>query len=291
MSWKSLCVRAAMVGIGLMAMVSAASAQTRVKVTSDQTSIWSPSMLTIAAIVSLGTELEVVSQRGNWYEVILPPMPFLPSRIRAERRTGFVAMTRVVVIESAPLEPADASSSAAAETRGGFRAFRHVGYGRFRATDAFSAFLGQSSGVWWGGGGAYTFASGAFIEASVDRFRETGVRPDAGLPETVTATPMTATLGYRLGRRALTPYAGGGIGRYFFTEESRLPGAPESLSRSFTSYHALGGLDWHVSGLFGTGVEIQYAHVPNALEDGFAAAFDERHLGGVNVRVKFFVGR
>jgi hypothetical protein len=46
-----------------------------------------------------------------------------------------------------------------------------------------------------------------------------------------------------------------------------------------------------VGGLFGTGVEVQYAHVPNALEDGFAAAFDERHLGGVNVRVKFFVGR
>jgi hypothetical protein len=304
--------RTALVALALLAISSDVLAQTRVRVIRDQTGIWSTTLLTIATVVAAGTELEVVSQRGLWYEVLLPSPGI------TERRTGFIAVSQVEAVD--PGEPApptyavpsqrpssgQASRPPTAPRRdlsgspvaGGFRAFGQAAYGQFLAKETFAAVLGQAEGLWWGGGAAYIFPNGTYIEGSLERFRAIGERVfvfedhvfPLGLSDTVTVMPLTVTLGYRRGQGALTPYIGVGIGRYFFKEESELAEPSENVSESFTGYHGLVGLEWR-SGLFGTAVEAQYAHVPDALDGGLATAFDEHNLGGMNVRVKVFVGR
>jgi hypothetical protein len=183
--------------------------------------------------------------------------------------------------------------------RHGLRGFALAGYGRFLATDTFATVLGKSEGLWWGGGGAYLFANGAFAQATVERFQRTGERVFVfedevfrlGLTNEVAVTPVMIALGYRTNRDSLTPYVATGIGRYFFRETSDFAEADENVRESFTSYQVLGGVEWRWHGLLGTAVEVQYAHVPGALKGGLATAFDEQNLGGFKVVGKLLVGR
>ena len=73
------------IGAGCLLVGVAASAQTRVKVIQDQTVIWDPGFTIVITTVQAGTELEVVGQRGTWYEVVLP------IRSVSGQTTGFVA--------------------------------------------------------------------------------------------------------------------------------------------------------------------------------------------------------
>jgi opacity protein-like surface antigen len=174
-----------------------------------------------------------------------------------------------------------------------------VGYGWFDAHHSFDASLGHPGGVWFGGGVEYRMSNGLFVQGSIARFRRTGERVFAfggqvfrlGVPDTFTITPVALTAGFRFRPRGTVPYAGGGIGRYFYGEEFKFADPSENIHRQFTSYHALAGIEWRASSRVGTAVEVQYTHVPNDLTNGLGDLFNEHDLGGVQARVKFLFGK
>jgi hypothetical protein len=167
------------------------------------------------------------------------------------------------------------------------------------AHKAFKAVLSQPGGVLFGAGGQFRWKNRIVIEGSVERFHHTGERVfvtdtgdvfKLGIPDTITMIPLTFTVAYRLSHHASAPYVGGGVGRYFFKEQSAFADASENIDQQFTSYHVRGGYEWQ-NGIVSTAFELQYTHVPNALESGAAAAFNEHNLGGVQVLVKVLVGK
>ena len=290
-------------GAILLISAATASAQTRVKVTQDQTVIWDASFAIVAGTVQAGTELEVVGQRGTWYEVVLP------FRSTSGRTTGFVASTKVEVVPGSGPLPAETEGPAARRAPGqtsaqpsaapgsGARAFVQVGYARFLAEQSFKATLNQYGGVVYGGGAEYHTAGGGFIQIAAEQLKETGERVfvsngnvfKLGIPDTITVIPLTVTAGYRSQRNGIAPYLGGGIGRYFFREESEFADPSENVKEQYTGYHVLGGIETSGS-WFGAAFEVEYSHVPKAFTGGTAAAFDEHNLGAVRVRVKVLFG-
>src|SRR4051794_32049169 len=81
----------------LMLWTAVAFGQSRVRVTSDRTIIWTSDFLTVATHVDRGAELEVVGRRANWYEVVVPID-------NGRRITGFIADVNVESIDVS-LEP------------------------------------------------------------------------------------------------------------------------------------------------------------------------------------------
>lgn len=79
----------------LASTVSAQVTPTRVRVTSDQATIWRPGFTTIATLASRDEVLEVVAVRGDWYEVVLPAGG--PSG-----NTGFILARQVEPLDGAP---------------------------------------------------------------------------------------------------------------------------------------------------------------------------------------------
>jgi opacity protein-like surface antigen len=112
-----------------------------------------------------------------------------------------------------------------------------------------------------------------------------------GIEDKITAIPLLLTAGYRFNTGFGAPYAGGGIGRYLFKEESEFAEAAENVDEQFTSYHALGGMEWPIGQGLAAGAEVQYLWVPDALDGALATAFDEHDLGGIQFRVRLTVGR
>jgi len=111
-----------------------------------------------------------------------------------------------------------------------------------------------------------------------------------GIPDTITIIPVAFTVAYRLSSRSSGPYVGGGVGRYFYKEESAFADPSENVDGQFTSYHVRGGYEWQ-NGILSTAFELQYTHVPNSLDGGAAALFNEHNLGGVQAVVKVLVGK
>lgn len=88
------------------------------------------------------------------------------------------------------------------------------------------------------------------------------------------------------------PYVGGGIGIVKYKETSEFAGAGDNVDDSFTSYHALGGLEIPLWKWLGAAVEANYRWVPDALGKGGASQeFGEEDLGGPSVRFKLTIGR
>jgi hypothetical protein len=290
--------------LGLALIPLQANAQTTVRVSRDQTTIWRAGFSIVASVVQAGTILEVVGRRDNWYEVIVPGGPGAPPG------TGFIAANRVEMVSGAGREPRAPGQSGARVgarrapprptlARRGVRGFADLGYGRFAAHKSFDAVLARSGGPWYGGGAEFRSGPWAF-EGSVERFEQTGERAFVldervfrlGIPDTITIVPIAGTIGYR---RPFTPawsvLAGVGAGRYLYREASTVAAVTETFSRPSTSYHLRANVEWHRRGLVATAAEIQYTFVPRALSGGVAASFDEHDLGGVQVRLKVLVGR
>ena len=101
-------------------------------------------------------------------------------------------------------KPATAAKPAAQRHQGELmiRGFGHYGGTLFTANDSFDAVFDSSFGMSYGGGGQVVFGNGLFVQGSVERFQDTGVRiivSDAEVFRTdienkVTVTPI---LGYR----------------------------------------------------------------------------------------------
>lgn len=186
----------------------------------------------------------------------------------------------------------------------GFRGFGGVGGTRFAAADSFDAVLGTHNGVVFGGGVEAIVARDFFVNVRASRFQKDGTRVfvlndqvfDLNIPTTVRVTPIEISGGYRfkVGRRQVVPYAGGGIGWYRYSETSDFAASDENVSETHTGYHVLGGAEYRLSRLFGVGGEAEWATVPNALGQNpgsVSASFDETNLGGLTFSVKFIVGR
>jgi hypothetical protein len=283
--------------------VSSAFAQSRVRVLEDQTTIWRPGFTIVAEVVRAGTVLDVVARTDAWYEVALP---------RRGAATGFIAVSTVEALDTDTSDPAErtapprpsrqvrASAGQADAPRMAIRGFVQAGYGWLAADQSFKAVFGQSSGGWFGGGAEVRFRNGLFVQASADRFRQHGTRVfvsdgtvyDLGIDETITIVPVLGTLGYRtsVGRDNLFVYAGGGAGRDFYKEYSPIGGEDDQVELWKTSYHALAGLELR-GRLASTAVEVQYTRVPDALNGGVSAVYDEHDLGGLQLRVKLLLGR
>jgi opacity protein-like surface antigen len=186
----------------------------------------------------------------------------------------------------------------------GFRGFGDVGGTRFTASQSFDALLGTHSGFEFGGGVETVLPSGIFVNLRASRFQKDGTRVfvlndevfDLGIPTTVKVTPVQVTGGYRfkVGRRTIVPYLGGGVGWFRYSETSEFAEAGEDVSDTFTGYHFLGGAEWRMSRSIGVSGEAEWSTVPDALgqnPSGASAAFNETDLGGVTFRVKIVVGR
>ena len=293
-------MRVACIAAIILGAASIAAAQTTVRVTRDQATIWRPGFTTLAGIVKSGALLTVVGRRGEWYEVVIP------GQADGSGPTGFILATQVELVEgtppssspaprSSPQAPDAERSSSAIRVRG----FGQIGYSRFAAHKSFDAILGRAGGAFFGGGGEVRHRSGLFGAATISRFTSSGERVfvsdgqvfKLGIPVTVAMTPVTATGGWRFLRRTATPYVGGGVGTYSFTESSKFADESENVKKRFISYHALGGVEFRNNWL-ATAFEVQYTRTPNSIGvGGVSAEFGERDLGGIEARIKILFGR
>lgn len=301
---------AALLGLCLLLVAKDAAAQRTVRVKQDHTTIWRPGFRQVADVVKAGTVLDVRRRDGRWFEVTLPT----PDRFGS---TGMVPVTQVEAVDpseppapTAPVRPtgpppgSNAARALAAGTPFGasglaFRAFGQVGYGRFAASQSFDAVIGSPGGIWFGGGLQMVAGPGFFLDGSVEYFRKTGERVfvsngevfKLGVDNEITITPLVVTAGYRYPGRRWAPYAGAGAGRYIYKEDSPVADAGERIKVRPTSYHFIGGVEWRGQRSLGTAVEVAYTRVPDALDGGVAALYNEKDLGNVQVRLRLLFGR
>lgn len=305
MCWLDVRRIAWLLCVALALTASVVSAQSRLRVTRDQATIWRSGFTTAATVVKQGTELEAVARRGTWYEVILPGSE------GAAGATGLIAVSQAELISGPPPPERPLTAAAAARPQPppsqsavvdapiGVRAFGDVGFQWFNAHQTFDAVFGQPGGFLFGGGVEFR-AHGVFVQGAAERFRRTGQRVFAsggdvfglGVPDVVTITPLSVTAGYRLHLRRANPYVGAGMGRMLYTETSDFAEPSENVDTHFTSYHVLFGVQWLAANpWWATAFEVQYTHVPNALNGGVADLLGERNLGGIEARVKIEIGK
>ena len=204
-----------------------------------------------------------------------------------------------------PSPPRDPSAEPTLSVQG----YGSFGYQAFSASESFDAIFGNTGGFIYGGGVRVGHRSGFFGQVDVTRFKADGERVfifdndvfPLGIPLTVTYTPIEFTGGYRFVPRrrpgagqqgfVIAPYGGGGIGFVQYKETSEFEDSSDAVDDSFTSYHIVGGADVPIWEWIGTGVDVGYRWVPDALGGGVAAEFDETDLGGFFFRVRITVGR
>lgn len=297
---------AAIVLLAVLAFPLSARAQSQVRVISDGVTIWKPGFTVIATTAKTGDVFEVVALRGNWYEIIVPSPPGQPDS------TGFIAATRVEPIGGGPPPPRTGGNPArtgqasqaprtapAPANRSSTRLAVQGGYGWFMADQGFEAVNGSSGGPWFGGGLRYDSTRNFFVEGSLEYYRGTGERVFVfedtiyrlGIENKVSILPLMLTGGFSLRSKSATTYVGGGAGAYFLRESAEFTEESEDLKETSLGYRAVAGVLFPLGAAAAGGVEVQYNTVPNGLEGGAAAAFDESNLGGFNIVVKFLFGR
>ena len=204
------------------------------------------------------------------------------------------------------------ASPVAAQTsdRIGIFGVGQFGYMRFAAEKSFDAILGTTGGS-FGGGGAEFRVGNVFLNASIDRFKKTGQRVvvedgevfHLGIPDTVTVIPVAVSAGWRFTSEHATPYIGGGVGRMFYNEQTRLPEKAscgcrtsnpgellDTVDARFATYHALAGIEFR-NEWAATAFEVQYTRAPRTIGVGGAsAAFQETNLGGLTGRIRILFG-
>jgi len=193
------------------------------------------------------------------------------------------------------------STAVAPQPAFGIRGFGSLNYMFFNAHDSFEAIFGSSSFPFFGGGAEVIFAKHFFVSGTVEHFQKTGERVfvsngqvyKLGLEDKVSITPISISAGYRLNSSdRFVPYFGGGAGVYKFKETSEFADANENSDETFTSYHALAGVEYAAAKWVFAAFEVQYTGVPNALgAPGVSGEFGEENLGGLSLRGKVSFGR
>lgn len=306
--------RAVLLLLSLVALPRAASAQmsvpagetqaTTVRATRERTLVWGRNPSRVIAVLPEGVLLDALSRDAQWIVVRLPE-----KYAGTGGAIGYVFEGHVSMVSGPPL-PARAPASritadrASVQTQARASRFGVRGYGTgaytwFAAKDSFNAVLEQSGGVFYGGGGQVVIGP-LFVDVGVERFAASGQRAFVldgevfrlGIPDRVTMTPVTVVAGYRFRERdRMIPYVGGGIGSLKFEETSDFADAGENVSERFTSYHAVGGVEYGLRRWVWLAGEFRYTAVPDALgAPGISADFEEDDLGGLSVAFKVMVG-
>ena len=221
---------------------------------------------------------------------------------------GTVALGSIAHAAVASAQQRPSARPAPAQERT-IRAFGDFGARLFSAGDTFDAVLGSSAGLFFGGGVEVLFPERYhfnFLNVRVSRFQKSGERVfvddgevfPLGIDVDVSITPIEVTGGHRFQprgrRRNMIPYVGAGIGWHRYSETSDFAETGEDVSKTFTSFHALGGVEVRLNRRFAIGGEGQWTSVPGALGDEVSSAsdvFGETNLGGLGFRVRFTVGR
>ena len=249
------------------------------------------------ATVTPGLVLDVIGVRDRWYLVT----PSVPATTKTTWERGWIHASAVELVSGTLPRSPDAGAAAPPAPRGPLRirAFAQTGGTLFLADDSFDTILGSPFGPIVGGGAQVVFPNAAFVQVSVERFRETGTRAFVSgtniftldEPVTVTVQPVLATVGYRSGAyRRFAPYLGAGLGWHELTEESPT-GAVERSGKWKIGYHVIGGSELVLSRVFAIAGEVQWATVPKAMGDtGVSSVFGEDDLGGFTFRIKLMVG-
>jgi opacity protein-like surface antigen len=318
---RSIPVAAAL--LALVTIVPCASAQqptaaakpSQIRVTKDRATIWTRNPSLVLAVAPAGTVLDVVARDGQWYEV------YVPERLSGRTGTvvhGFIFTGHAELMPGSPPPPARAPARGktiwdeeAGRRAGGraplkrqtlaVRGSGSVSAMIFQAQDSFKAVFGENTQPLYGGGAEVVLWDHVFAAVSAERFHKTGERVivsdgqvfKLGISDTVTITPVTFTGGYRFrATREFVPYVGGGAGFYKFKEESEFAEPSENSSETFTSYHALAGVEYGVRPWLFASFEAQYTSAPDALgAPGVGEDFDESNLGGISLRLKVSIGR
>ena len=290
--------------------VSAAQAAgtTVVRTTHERVLVWGRNPSRVIATLPEGVALDAVARDAQWIEVRLPEQFGGPGDNRGFVFEGHLAFVSGPPLSALPSRSTDATAqagAAAARPRQpaphfGIRGYGEGAYTWFTAADSFKAIFETSGGFFYGGG-AQVYFGPIYVDVGVSRFKKTGERAfvfegdvfRVGIPDRITMTPFVVTAGYRFpaGARSV-PYLGGGVGSLKFEETSDFADPDENVSDSFTSYHAVGGVEYAATRWLFVSGEVRYAWVPDALgAPGIAADFDESDLGGLSVAVKVLVGR
>ncbi|HEX2449962.1 MAG TPA: hypothetical protein VHJ69_02415 [Gemmatimonadales bacterium] len=284
---------AAALAATLVFVASPAGAQTPVRVRVVQAT---PVMETprgdsvVLGRVTPGMVLERLQESGRWIQVAAPAGAGGPSWVR-----GWIPADAVEFVDAPPPAP-DAD-------RGEFmiRGFGQFGTQLFTASDSFEAVLDSKWGAAYGAGAQVVFPNGVFVQAGFDRFEETGSRVivsetqvfRTSIPNTVTLTPILATIGYReITSRRVLGYVGGGVGWHVLEEESPALAATGHYKEEHIGYHVSGGAEFRLAPFAWLAGEVQWASVPDGLgEAGIGAVFDESDLGATTFRLKVIIGR
>jgi outer membrane protein W len=296
MTFTARVVRVAFL-ICALAGASPAFGQTSVRVTRDQTAVWTADFQS-KVVVNAGTTLEVVGERKDWYEVVMP------GDFRGKSGFVYKGSVEVATAAASPSQPAGVQNASASSPvdRGrtiGVLGFGEFGYARFAAQQSFHAVTGQGGDGFFGGGGEVRIGRGFFANVAINRFTQGGQRVyvadgevfKLGVPVSVKLTPATATAGWRFAHERATPYVGAGVGRIRYQETFNFSDAGDGVDATFASYHVLGGVEFR-NGWVATAFEVQYSRVPDSIGVGGAsAAFQETDLGGVTARIRILVGR
>jgi hypothetical protein len=171
----------------------------------------------------------------------------------------------------------------------------------FAASQTFDAAFGDRTLRPFLGAGVQVRRRNIFVEVAISRFSAEGQRVfvsggevfPLGIPLETAVTPLELTIGYRYPlTRTIAPYAGVGIGRYWYSETSGFSEPGEDVAESHAGFLVAGGAEFRLHRWVGVAVDAQYTHVTGILgADGISRAFGEDNLGGTAVRVKILVGR
>jgi opacity protein-like surface antigen len=286
-----------------------AAATTVVRTARERVLVWARNPSRVVATLPEGVSLDALSRDAQWVEVRLPERFGGPGGQTGYVFEGHVTLDSGPPISALPMRPSAAMTPqhepAGRTSRPRPPAFGVRGYGEgayqwFAAKDSFNAIFETASGPFYGGGGQVHIGP-VYVDVGVSRFEKTGERVFVfegeifrlGIPDRVTITPLVITAGYRFPvRDRMVPYVGGGVGSVKFEETSDVADPDENISERFTSYHAVGGMEYAATRWLFVAGEVRYASVPDALgAPGVSAEFDESNLGGVAVAVKVMIGR
>lgn len=290
------------------ALAAVAPAPTVVKTTRDRVLVWVRNPGRIIATLPAGVSLDAVSRDAQWIEVVLPERFGGPGAQRGYVYSGHVELESGPPLSTIPVRSAAAAASQGAASRTlasrarrfGVRGYAEGAYQWFSASDSFRAILDTGGGFFYGGG-AQAHVGPVYVDVGISNFEKTGQRAfvfegdvfPLGVRNLVMMTPLVVTAGYRFPEQhRMVPYVGGGIGSLKFEEVSDFAEPGEDVSERFTSYHAVGGVEYAATRRLFVAGEVRYASVPDAIgAPGIAADFGESNLGGISIAVKFLVGR
>ena len=199
--------------------------------------------------------------------------------------------------------PASAQAAGGGSTGIGVRAFGHLEWQSMAAKDTFEAITGKTR---LGGFGAGVEVQQVwrrlFARVSLSRMSKTGERVfvfenevfPLGIPLELTLTPIEVSAGWRFapsGARGIVPYVGGGALFMKFKQSSDGDDPGERVNETYNGFQLFGGIEIPVWRYLSAGAEIGWrkANVPDP--DGTLAAFGEKDLGGLTMRVMVSIGK